>query len=536
MDQQTALEIGQVISVAGSKVTGIMVNYSDAQQTERAANATQVGSIVTIKTPSSLVFGVLASLTTQDPSYPFTSNQTRIIEIDLVGESLRQDEAGNLVFQRGVSIYPGLGAPILSTTSQDLAQIYAQPSKPSIKVGALRQDLSQPAYLKVDELVGKHFAILGHSGTGKSCTITLLLRTIFDDYPDGHVIMFDPHDEYTRTFGDKAEVITPDNLQLPYWLLNFEEITEALCSHEPGNREVEAPLLKEAIIDAKQAYMERSGEKMRFTVDTPIPYHLSKVVEHLNAAMGRLNRTEKPQAYQRIIYRIESLKQDSRYRFMFFNGNIQDTMGDILSRLLRMPGENRPISIIGLAGMPSEIVDVVVSLLCRMIFDFAVWGDKDRSVPILLICEEAHRYAPHDPNMGFAPTRQAISRIAKEGRKYGISLGLVTQRPAEISETIISQCNTLFIMRMSTEYDQNFVAHVLPETAAGLLLALPVLRTQEAIAVGEAVNFPMMIYFEALDSEYRPASDTKCVSQGWLKEQADRELVDRTIDRWRNQK
>ncbi|MCB2190102.1 MAG: DUF87 domain-containing protein [Deltaproteobacteria bacterium] len=535
MEQQSSLEIGQVISVAGSKVAGVMASYKEAEKAEHVSRATQVGAIVTIITPLSLVFGMIASITTKNPSYPLSADESRIIEIDLLGEALKQDAEGHFIFQRGVSVYPGLGASIRATSSKDLAQIYAQPSTPCIKVGSLRQDPSQAAFVKVDELIGQHFAILGNSGTGKSCAIAVLLRSIFKNYPNGHVVLLDPHDEYTQAFGDQAEVISPENLHLPYWLLNFEEATEALCSQEPGGREVEAPILKAAILAAKQAYLASSGGRAPFTVDTPIPYRLFKVIEHIKAEMGRLNRPEKVQPYLRIISRIESLDRDSRFSFMFSGLHVQDNMGEVLSQILRVPVNDKPITIFRLAGLPSEIVDVVVSLLCRLIFDFALWGGKDQSVPILLVCEEAHRYAPRDRELGFAPTRRSIARIAKEGRKYGVSLGLVTQRPSEVSESILSQCNTLFIMRLSNERDQRFVTHVLPESATGLLRALPVLRSQEAIAVGEGVSLPMLISFDEVADGSRPRSDTKRVSTGWQGVQPQREVLDRTIERWRLQ-
>ena len=178
---------------------------------------------------------------------------------------------------------------------------------------------------------------------------------------------------------------------------------------------------------------------------------------------------------------------------------------------------------------------MVVSLLCRLIFDFALWNGADKSVPILLVCEEAHRYAPQDKELGFEPTRRSISRIAKEGRKYGISLGLVTQRPSEISEAILSQCNTLFVMRLSNERDQRFVTHVLPESAVGLLRALPALRTQEAIVVGEGVNLPMLVCFDSIVAGSRPRSDTQSVSAAWKEDLQNLETVEAVVERWRKQ-
>ncbi len=535
MTEQKPVEIGRVISIAGSKISGIMATHNDAGQSEFALRGAQMGSVVTMTTPQSLVFGIIGSLTTQNPSYPSSTDENRIIEIDLMGEAFKKDDTGQLVFQRGVSVYPGLGSPILTTASEALGQIYSQPSAPNIKVGVLQQDRSQPSYLRVDELIGQHFAILGNSGTGKSCALTVLLQAILDDYPNGHIVLLDPHDEYEKAFQEQAEVIVTENLQLPYWLLNFEEAVETICSHEHRSREIEAPILKEAILAAKQNHQDAQDKPVPFTVDTPVPYTLAKVREHLRAAMGRLNRPEKAQPYLRIISKIESLQKDNRLGFMFSGMLVQDSMGEILSRILRIPVGDKPISIFTLSGVPSEIVDVVVSLLCRLIFDFALWSAKDQSIPLLLVCEEAHRYAPRDKEQGFAPTRRSIARIAKEGRKYGVSLGLITQRPSEISEVILSQCNTLFIMRLSNERDQRFVTHVLPENAAGLLRALPALRAQEAIVVGEGVSLPMLICFDDINAKNRPRSDTHCVSIGWDGDQPGKELVDSTIDRWRKQ-
>src|SRR3546814_2131134 len=163
-------------------------------------------------------------------------------------------------------------------------------------------------------------------------------------------------------------------------------------------------------------------------------------------------------------------------------------MPDILARIIRVPVEGKPLTIFDLSGVPSEIVDDVVSLLCRTLFDFAIWSERDAAVPVLLICEEAHRYIPNESGHGFEPTRRIISRIAKEGRKYGLSLGLVSQRPSELSETILSQCSTLFALRMGNQKDQDFVRRALPESAEGMLGSLPALRNQQAAVVGEGVG------------------------------------------------
>lgn len=251
--------------------------------------------------------------------------------------------------------------------------------------------------------------------------------------------------------------------------------------------------------------------------------------------MGRLDKTETSLPYLRLQTRMQALSSDQRFAFMFSGVVVRDTMVNILSRILRVPVSGRPATIIDLSGVPSEIVDVVVSVLCRMIFDFAVWSVDAKAIPVLLVCEEAHRYVPRDENLGFAPTRRSISRIAKEGRKYGVSLCLVTQRPSELSATILSQCNTLFALRMSNENDQEFVRTTLPDGADGLLAALPALHAQECIAVGEGVTVPMRLCFDTLEESYRPKSGTASFSKAWQTDYIDDWFIEDTVNRWRRQ-
>ena len=179
-----------------------------------------------------------------------------------------------------------------------------------------------------------------------------------------------------------------------------------------------------------------------------MPYRLADLIGLLDERMGKLENRSSRMTYHRLITRIESVCNDPRYSFMFENANVGgDTMAEVLSQLFRLPPNGKPITVMQLAGFPSEVVDAVVSVICRMAFDLGLWSEG--AAPLLLVCEEAHRYASADRSIGFGPTRRSISRIAKEGRKHGVFLGLVSQRPAELDATIISQCSTLFAMRMT---------------------------------------------------------------------------------------
>ena len=529
---ETSLQIGKIISARGAKLTALILSPEPGKPD--AGEFCEIGSLVKAVAPDSLVFGLISALELQNPQAP-AGNRLRLAHIDLLGESLDADQTQDFTFQRGVSSYPLLEAGLFTCTSQDLARVFAKPSAANACIGSIHQDANLPAHVLTDELLGKHFAVLGTSGSGKSCTVAVILRSILESLPCGHIVVLDPHDEYGHAFADLAVVLNPGDLELPYWFLNFEETVEVLCSSDLFNRQIEAAILKQAIIAAKHEYQIRLGRDFALTVDTPAPYRLSRLLELLSEGMGKLNKPESTLPYMRLTARIESLREDRRFAFMFSGLTVEDSMGTVLRSILRLPCEGKPMTVINISGVPSEIVDVVVSLLCRTLFDFGLWSERDKAVPMLLVCEEAHRYVPREAASGFEPTRKAIARIAKEGRKYGVSLGLVTQRPSEISQSILSQCNTLFALRMSNEQDQDFVRRALPESAAGLLEALPALRAQEAVVVGEGVSVPMRVRLKNLRPAELPHGETAKFSKVWLTDDKGKEFVDSGIERWRHQ-
>jgi DNA helicase HerA-like ATPase len=228
------------------------------------------------------------------------------------------------------------------------------------------------------------------------------------------------------------------------------------------------------------------------------------------------------------------LKSDKRYSFMFQGLAVRDNMAAIISRIFRLPVAGKPITILDLSGVPAEILNVVISLLCRLTFDFAQWAE--RALPVLLVCEEAHRYVTEDSSQGFDATKRVLGHIAKEGRKYGVSLCLVSQRPSDLAVGILSQCNTIFAMRMSNQKDQDFVSGALSDSARGLIDSLPTLRTGEAIVVGEGVSVPVRMRFDTLDSERKPLSGTACFSTAWQNDDKDESFAREIVGKWRRQR
>jgi DNA helicase HerA-like ATPase len=527
--------IGRVISVDGSTARIELIQ----NRAPDAARAT-VGKFLGILSSHAVVVGMVTEIA-ELPRVPGAVQSTSAARIDLFGE-IRTAGTG-VAFSRGVSDYPVIGESALLMNDRELRLVYGSVAG-GATIGTLHQDSSIDAQINIDELLGKHFAILGTTGVGKSSGVAIVLQQLLKSRPDLRIFLVDPHNEYGRCFGDKAQVLTPRNLRLPFWLFNFDETLEAFFGGRMRPEE-EVEILMEVIPLAKGMYLQyrntatdsrlykkRDPKNSGYTVDTPVPYRIEDLIALIDERMGKLENRSSRMHHFKLMQRIQTFRNHPRYAFMFENANVGgDTMAEIISNLFRLPANGKPMTVMQLAGFPAEVVDSVVSVLCRMAFDFGLWSDG--VAPLLFVCEEAHRYAPADSVMGFAPTRRALSRIAKEGRKYGVFLGLVTQRPAEIEPTIISQCNTLFVMRMSNDRDQALIRSAVSDAASDLLTFVPSLGTGEVFAFGPGVALPTRMTFKELPKELRPASE---VSRSSRVDTMDigNDLITSVIDRWRS--
>ena len=456
-------------------------------------------------------------------------------QIDFLGEGDEEKLTGKLYkFRRGVTRYPTPGATVFPVSTADLKQIYAAEDRPHVEIGTVYPTKDIRAALYVDALLGKHFAILGSTGTGKSTSTAAILHKICDLAPQGHVVMIDPHGEYSAAFKGNGALYDVGNLQMPYWLMNFEEHCEVFLTSSGSERQVDADILAKCLLQAR-AKGRLGQEIQKLTVDAPIPYLLSDLTNLIQLDMGKLDRAGDTAPYLRLKTKLDEIKNDPRYGFMFNGMMVADTMADFISRVFRLPGDGRPISIVDLSGVPSEITSVVVAVLSRMVFDFAIWSRNEPKRPILLVCEEAHRYIPAEHKVDGSSVGKILSRIAKEGRKYGVSLGLVTQRPSDLAEGVLSQCGTIISMRLNNDRDQAFVRAAMPEGARGFLDSIPALRNRECIVCGEGVAIPIRVAFDDLAAERRPASGDPLFSQLWRETGQEDQIIARTIKRWRSQ-
>ncbi|WP_422794939.1 ATP-binding protein [Sphingobium mellinum] len=526
--------MGVVFEIAGSSskvlIDAAFVSALAQDADTCIAMAGQVGSQVKMRVGNSWLIANLRAI-----ALDRRDSGTIVAEIDFLGEGDEEKLTGRIYrFRRGVTRYPAPGTEIHPVSSADMQQIYAADDRPHVQIGTVYPTVDTRAALYVDSMLGKHFALLGSTGTGKSTSAALILHRICDLSPQGHIVMIDPHGEYGAAFQQNGEVFDVTNLALPYWLMNFEEHCEVFVTSEGSDRTIDCDILAKCLLAAR--HKNRLAESIgRLTVDSPVPYLLSDLTNILQNEMGKLDKGTGALPYMRLKTKIEEIKADPRYSFMFSGMLVADTMQEFLAKIFRLPSGGKPISIIDVSAMPSDITSVVVSVLSRLVFDYAIWARDEPQRPILLVCEEAHRYIPSTTSGTGQAVRRILERIAKEGRKYGVSLGLITQRPSDLAEGVLSQCGTIISMRLNNDRDQAFVKAAMPEGARGFLDSIPALRNREAIICGEGVAVPIRVALDNLEEERRPASGDPSFTTLWREAGGEADILDRTITRWRSQ-
>ncbi len=475
-----------------------------------------VGHLITIVHGESRLVGVVCELNTTGPEWEIDGDNTVLVKIELSGEII-DESPGKPKFFRGISSYPALGAYAHRIRANDLRAIYSFGTEEGVEIGRLSQNDTIPAAISIKQLISRHFAVIGSTGVGKSTAVSMLIAKSIENRPNLRVLLIDPHNEYKNFFTDNSCLLDSDNLELPYWMFKFEELVDIIYGgRAPSADEVDG--LHDAIRMAKAKFASaqsslQGASTLRkaasldaggFSADTPVPYRMNDVIAILEEWMGRLEQRFARTDLRSLKARLESLNKDPRYKFMFGKFGSEDNMAAIIGKIFRIPVEDRPVTIMQMAGLPNEVVNSVVSVLARLAFDVAVWAGGNFEVA--LVCEEAHRYIPNNSSLGFAPTRQAIGRIAKEGRKYGASLGVITQRPSELDSTVLSQCSTMFAMRLPNESDKAIIRAALSESSASTISFLSSLANRECIAFGEAIPSPMRMKFGYIEWRADPAA------------------------------
>jgi DNA helicase HerA-like ATPase len=482
-----------------------------------------VGHLISIVHRTSRLVGRVCEVATDDGRWSENEANTARVTVELNGEII-DDPNGAPFFHRGVRSFPSLGAPAHRIRADDLRAIYTFRGRQGVEIGRLSQNEDIPAEIDVGELMRRHFAVLGSTGVGKTTSVSLLLKTSLAKMPNLRIIIFDPHNEYAAHFPGLAQIIDSESLELPFWMFKFDELADVVFSgREPRADERDA--LYEVIRIARAKYQtelsssagasavrrQPVSEGNSVTSDTPTPYRIVDVIAVIEEWLGLLDQRFPRSELRALRYRLEGLNRDPRYRFMFGRLVVEDDIGKVISKLFRIPTRGLPVTIVRLAGLPNEVTNSVVSVLARLSFEIAFCCSGAYEINVL--CEEAHRYISSDNRQTFGPARLAIGRIAKEGRKYGASLGIVTQRPSELDPTVLSQCSTLFAMRLANELDKGIIRAAAGVSAASTIAFLSSIADREAIAFGEAIATPMRMKFADISARPEdrrpPASDER---------------------------
>lgn len=520
--QEPDRSLGRVVSCDGSRAT---IASTVAGMARLGPESWTVGRMISINLGRTRIVGLVYEMSAVNAVWDEGADNAIHVQVELLGEVIERADGGTS-FQSGISTYPPIGAVAHRIRSGDLALVHDLGTRKAVTIGTLTQDPTIPATVCIDDMLARHFALVGTTGVGKSSAVSLLLRRAIADRPRLRVLILDPHNEYACAFPDRALAIDAEALDLPFWMFKLEEFAEVVFRGRTAFDE-EADILREVVMGARERYragssrntmrdlnstllkrpldagLGRREEGAGSAGDMPTPYRIIDAIAIIDEFIG-LHEKRWPHASLRSLkVRLETLHNDPRYQFMFARANMMETMAPVVAQIFRVPHHGRPITVFQLGGLPSEVVDAVASVLARLSFDLA-WASQG-TYEILLLCEEAHRYVPADPSLGFQPTRQAIARIAKEGRKYGAYLGVVTQRPGELDPTILSQCSTIFAMRLANEIDQQIIRSAISDASASTLKFLSSVGNREAIAFGEGVATTMRMRFAELAPHELPA-------------------------------
>ena len=490
----------------------------------------QIGTYVLIPVGQLLVLGIVAGFKKADVYESEKIVQRFLMEVTLIG-TLKKGK-----FESGVSVLPTADMIVYLLEEKDLKAAFSTYQKFNFSVGQLSLFESERAYLDPNKFFGKHLAVLGSSGAGKSCTVASLLQKVVS-LPDTNIVILDIHNEYRSAFPDGCQHFDIAALELPYWLMNFDEMVELFVDPRDENATTIVSSLQDLIFAGKKSKNPRLATMI--TVDSPVYFDINEVrarMQFLDSEKitgGTGGPKEGPQygKFTRFLVRLNSMINDPRYAFMFKPRVCMDSESakGLLTMIFGLDGKSK-ITIMDMSGIPFDVVNTIVALVARIAFDFNFWNPNRRDLPILLVFEEAHNYLSASAR-GSTAARLTVERIAKEGRKYGVSCMIVSQRPSEISETILSQCNNFVVMRLLNPVDQNYIRRLVPETFSGLETVISTLRQGEAIVVGDSAPMPMRIQIDLPNPQ--PASSDIFFYDKW-KQKGSQTNADDVMERWWN--
>jgi len=489
----------------------------------------------------------------------FTEN---ILKVNLIGTLLDKHGLKENVFKRNLDTVPEIEAQCFSIDGENITNFMTTISsqenyKIPLTIGKYSIDEQASAFLDGDKLFQRHAVIVGSTGSGKSWTVAKLVEQVAQ-LPMANCILFDIHGEYSgkdfkmngmqhlrvanpSDLGKKGS-LENDVLMLPYWLLTYEEMLAMLLDRSDSNAPNQAMVFSRTVFEEKENYLKAKGDKEfinHITIDSPIPYSLENVltelkrldVERVEGATKAGKAGDFNGKLSRFIQRLEAKEQDKRLGFLFqiSEDELEIDWLNKLSERLMLGSESNPkkagVKVIDFSEVPSDVLPLVIGLVARLVFTVQQWTVRENQHPISLMCDEAHLYMPERTNQDAASELglKSFERIAKEGRKYGVSLTVISQRPSEVNRTVLSQCNNFISLRLSNAEDQAVIKRLLPDNLTGLTEVLPILDIGEALVVGDASLLPTRIIVD--EPKIKPESATVKFWKEWSNETSKQDIA-----------
>ena len=553
--------IGHIIDVQGNLLVATLVEDDQGRAPvvtigDEDVLVGQLGSYVAVKQNDVHLIAIVTRMTEQEALAAPTINTPgddsarlsfakRIARLTPVGSII-----GNGQFERGVTQYPTTGAEVHAIGSENIAMMFDRFQSKGLAVGTLASHPSLEICLDPTNLFGRHFAILGQTGAGKSWTVASLVQKTVTVMPKSHIIILDLHGEYCwkRENGhqhyafDKSIVRHVDarDLEIPYWLMTYAELCDLLIDRTEQAAHNQTAFFRDTLRQLREKE-KRSLELERVTVDTPVYFSLDELIATINDKNSEMVQGQRgPKqgnmfgVFDRFLVRLESRMNDVRYDFLLKPKvrKSSASLNDLLRDFIGLGEPKVAVTVIDLSSVPFDVRPTVAAQIGRIAFEFNYWNPEYREFPILLMCEEAHAYIPRDSESQFAGSRKSMERIAKEGRKYGVGLAVVSQRPHEVSETVLAQCGTFICLRITNPNDQGYVRSLVPESEGDLVSVLAGLGRGEALVLGEAVPLPTRLQFAKPNPA--PNSDDVDFYDKWINGPDDLD-VDAIVRRWRSQ-
>lgn len=525
--------IGIVKEVTSTSV----IVWLDSQLTEldkriedKTYHIGQIGTYVLIPIGSSYIIGIIAESKKDDFPTNDTTGFRYLLTVTLIGTIQRGR------YEPGVSILPTLDIPVYLLEDKDIRAAFNVFRQYGFSVGKLSLFENERAFLNPNKFFSKHIAILGSSGSGKSHTVSSILQKVVG-FPETHIVLLDLHNEYRHAFPDVGQYCELSSLEIPYWMMNFEELREMFIDPADENVSIQTSLFQDLIYASKKEKNARLADVL--TIDSPVYFDLIQIrsrLQYLDTERipGSGGTKDGPHVGKltRLVARLDTKLNDPRYAFIFRPKLLAETESavSLLMMLFGLSGATR-ITIMDLSGVPSDILKTLVALLARLTFDFNFWNPNRSDLPILLVFEEAHNYLSTTGD-GSTAARKTVERIAKEGRKYGVSCMIVSQRPSEISETILSQCNNFIILRLLNPTDQSYIRRLVPDSFSGLDAVIGLLRQGEAIIIGDSIAMPQRVQIDPPSPP--PQSSDVMFFDKWKKTDKKTDAAE-VLERWWNQ-